>query len=1009
MKSKKIVIVEDDKMLLPVFTMFLKELGHELVGTFTEALPAIEFCGKEHPDIVLMDINLPGGMDGITAAEKIFYDFDIPIIYVSSYTDDTTVSRAIKSSTYGYLVKPIDKITLGITIDLVYSRHQSVHTQKINENLVEHFHDSILSISLNGTITFCNKGSERIFELSSNEIIKSDIQSLFKEYSPDFFRINIIENTIRSGFSDNVLVYLKENTKKHISLNLSTLTDEIGEVFGLVCYCKDVTEKVTARESAKTHIANLKAIFNGVTEAIYLVDKNYILVDMNRLALQYQKKIFLREAKPGDSVFEIFYFLHTEDLRNLIRTTLEGVSHFIERSAVINKAQRFFKITIYPVIQEDKKEIDRFCISLADITENKAVEKELEDTKSELKPLFDSSIQRFYLSDLNSKIVAFNKAAKDIIMKEFNRSIKRGDYVMDFVTGYERQSFFQDKFEDAKKGHSIVYKEKILIRDNEVWNETHLDPVMNDRGEIYRVLIWTLDVTESEQNLNALKETQERYALVAKGGNDGIWDWDIIHNTVYLSPRWKALLGYEDYELKNEFGLRDSFIHPDDFENSKKILDDYISGRLPVYENEYRLKHKSGNYVWVSERGVIQFDEKGKPSRMAGSINDITRLKNIENELRGANMALLEERNMFIQGSVVIARVKADDTTKVAYISENVRKVLGFTVEEFLSGAITYDKLIHKGDKEHHLAERNKALAANSSNIEFSPYRMMRKDGSYIWVKDFASIIRSEKNKITDILGYFIDITEQKNTELILQESQKKYYSLFKDASDAIIIVDDDKAFDCNEKALELFGYTREEFIGLEMLKLMPEKQPSGALTSEKRKAKIEEAYKGKISTYYWQYKKKDNTIFDAEVSLNLIEIQDKKYLHGIIRDISYRKQIERSLRESEQKYKALLDAIPDLLFIVDKNGLYSFFKPDIYHELEVPENNVVGKKLEDFFSGDMLQKVKVYIGESLKTSKVQVVEYELPSPKGMRKFEARISPIDSEHILMLVRDKGQG
>jgi PAS domain-containing protein len=103
-----------------------------------------------------------------------------------------------------------------------------------------------------------------------------------------------------------------------------------------------------------------------------------------------------------------------------------------------------------------------------------------------------------------------------------------------------------------------------------------------------------------------------------------------------------------------------------------------------------------------------------------------------------------------------------------------------------------------------------------------------------------------------------------------------------------------------------------------------------------------------------------------------------------------------------------LLDAIPDLLFIVDRNGLYSYFKPDIYHELEVPVESVIGKKLEDFFSGEMLAKVKGCILDSLNTSKVQVVDYELQSPKGIRTFEARISPIDKDHILMLVRDKLQ-
>ena len=1009
MKEKKIIVVEDDKMLLTVFSMFVQELGHDLVGAFDSAEPAIELCALERPDVVLMDINLPGKMDGITAAQKIYYEYDIPIVYISSYTDETTVSRAIKSSTYGYLVKPIDKVSLGITIDLVYSKHQSDHSSRLNENLIEHFYDAIFTISLSGIVTFCNKGAERIFGLKKIEINDCKFSSLFTEYDPEFIQEEIIEKTLVTEKKEIELSFVDpQGERKYVLLTLSLLSDEINEVFGVVCYCKDITKRVKAEDSAKNYIANLKAIFNGATEAIYLVDKELTLIDLNRLALQYHKKLFMTDAKPCDSIFNVLDFLQREDLQHLCKTTLDGVSHFLERNAFINNVQHFFKISIYPVIYDQNCAIERFCISIVDITENKKLEKDLEETRSELKPLFDSSIQRFYLSDLNFKTVAFNKAAKDIIQREFNHNIKRGDSVLLFVPGEERQKQFKIKFEQAKHGHSISYKEKIMVRDKEVWNETHLDPVMNDRGEIYRVLIWTLDVTEREQNLNELRETQERYALVAKGGNDGIWDWDIEANTVYLSPRWKSLLGYEDYELKNEFGIRDGFIHPEDYERSKICLDDYLAGKSDVYENEIRLKHKNGQYVWVIERGVLMHDDEGKPIRLAGSITDISKLKKVDEEIRATNKILLDERNMFLQGSVVIARVKATDTTKVAYISENVKQILGFSPQQFLSGEVTYDSLIHPEDIENHYKERHEALAKNATHIEYSPYRMRCADGSYLWVKDFASNILDENNNITDILGYFIDITQQKNTERDLIENQKKYFSLFKEGSDAVIIVDQDTIFDCNEKAENLFGFSRQELLGLPVLDIMPETQPNGMLTKEKRKTKIEAAYKGEKSTYYWQYKKKDNSLFDAEVSLTVLSLNDKQYMHATIRDISERKRIEKTLRESEQKYKALLDAIPDLLFIVDRDGLYSYFKPDIYHELEVPVESIIGKKLEDFFSGEMLERVRGCIIKSLDTSRIQVVEYELDSPAGLRQFEARISPIDKDHILMLVRDKVQ-
>ncbi len=1008
MKGKKIIIVEDDKLLLTVYSLFVEELGYELLGAYTDANKAIEQCSITRPDVVLMDINLPGSMDGITAADKIYYEFDVPIIYISSYTDETTVSRALKSTSYGYLVKPIEKISLGITIDLVYSKHKNDHQSRISEIIIEHINDAIITVSLNGNVTFCNKGAEKIFETEKNQIITHLFSSLFLPIENDFIQENVIEKTLSEGKYETELKFQsKKGETKYVYLSLSVLNDEIDEVYGLVCYCKDITNKRIIEESLKIHIANLKAIFNGATEAIYIVSRDLLLIEQNKLANQYQQKIFRTNYKSGAPIFEVFNYLSKEDLENLIKTSLEGVSHFIERSATIGKVQRFFKITIYPIIYDENCKIERFCISLIDITENKRIERDLDETKNELKPLFDSSIQKFYLCDLDYKMVAFNKASRDVIMKEFSRQLKRGDNVLDFTPGEERQNHFKEKFDDAKKGHSITYKESFLMHEDEFWNETHLDPVMNNRGEIYRILIWTLDVTDREKNLNELRKTQERYALVAKGGNDGIWDWDMLTETVYLSPRWKALLGYEDYELKNEFGVRDGFIHPDDSERSKKHLEDFISGKISVYENEIRLKHKNGSYVWVLERGVLLHNDEGKPIRLAGSITDISRQKNTEIQIRDANKMLLEERAMFIQGSVVIARIKADDANKIIYISENVKDSLGYSVEEFYNGSITYDAIIHPDDKKYHVEERNEALSKNASHIEFSPYRMIRKDNTYIWVKDFATIIRDAQNNITEILGYFIDITEQKKSEEFLLESQKKYFSMFKDASDAMVIVDnEDKIYDCNEKLESLFGYARNELLSMNILKLMPEIQPNGALSVAQRKIKIEEAYKGKVSTYYWLYKRKDGILFDAEVSLTTVTLQNKKYLHASIRDITERKTIERNLRESELKNKALLEAIPDLLFIIAHNGVYKYFKPDIYHELDVPVESVVGKTLDFFFKDDMLKKVRNCINLALTKEVVQIIEYELNSPKGMRSFEARISKIDNENVLMLVRDK---
>jgi PAS domain S-box-containing protein len=132
-----------------------------------------------------------------------------------------------------------------------------------------------------------------------------------------------------------------------------------------------------------------------------------------------------------------------------------------------------------------------------------------------------------------------------------------------------------------------------------------------------------------------LKEREERLGLVIEGTNDGIWDWEIGPNRVYFSPRWKAMLGYADDELVNEFSTWGGLIHPDDRARVQLTLQDYLDGRSPAYVVEHRLRHKDGGYRWILARGTVLRDADGKPYRMAGSHTDINQLKRAEGILAG--------------------------------------------------------------------------------------------------------------------------------------------------------------------------------------------------------------------------------------------------------------------------------------------------------------------------------------------------------------------------------------
>jgi diguanylate cyclase (GGDEF)-like protein/PAS domain S-box-containing protein len=127
-----------------------------------------------------------------------------------------------------------------------------------------------------------------------------------------------------------------------------------------------------------------------------------------------------------------------------------------------------------------------------------------------------------------------------------------------------------------------------------------------------------------KQAEEALRSSEERYALAARGANDGLWDWDLSDNAIYFSPRWKSMLGYEEHEIANRPEEWLERVHIGDRERVKDEIAAHLKDASPHFESEYRAQHKDGTFRWMLSRGLAVRDGSGKASRMAGSQTDIT-------------------------------------------------------------------------------------------------------------------------------------------------------------------------------------------------------------------------------------------------------------------------------------------------------------------------------------------------------------------------------------------------
>jgi PAS domain S-box-containing protein len=158
----------------------------------------------------------------------------------------------------------------------------------------------------------------------------------------------------------------------------------------------------------------------------------------------------------------------------------------------------------------------------------------------------------------------------------------------------------------------------------ELWFLMHATRVLQG---LHGVIITHLDITELKRAEAVLRETETRLALVIEEVKAGYWDWDLKTNEVYLSPEWKWQIGFNENELLNRWEEWQCRLHPDDRPLVSAATENFIAGLQPVFEVEFRLRHKDGSYRWIHSRGGLLRDQNDQPYRMLGINLDITDYK----------------------------------------------------------------------------------------------------------------------------------------------------------------------------------------------------------------------------------------------------------------------------------------------------------------------------------------------------------------------------------------------
>jgi len=529
--------------------------------------------------------------------------------------------------------------------------------------LHESMRDAFVSVGMDGSIQEFNDAYREMLGYEPEEFMKLCYTDLTPEKWHSYEAEIVQKQILTRGYSD---IYEKEYRRKDgtvlpVELRTFLIKDDHDQPCAMWAIVRDITERKNAEEvlrkgrdeleqrveerTAELEKANeklqqlhddLRTIYDSMVEGLLITDietKRLIRVNPSLCRMLGYSEEELLAASIQD--------IHpTEEVPNDLQrfqAAAEGRVSINENRPVLRKDGSVFyaDITGHRVFYDERP-----CLLalFRDITERKRAEEALQQSHEELRSIYNGMPDGLLAADIETKkFVRCNAAMGRMLGYTEVELLSRS--VMD-IHPADELPIVMKTFHALVEGRQQIGQDiPVLRRDGSVFHAdvTHNEIELNGR----RCTVgFFRDITERKRAEEALRQSEERYKLAARGAGVGLWDWNICTGKLYFSPRWKMMFGYDENDIGESLEDWARLLHPDERDRMLKFLGDFLAGTLPTVTVEYRLRHKDGSYRWIVAHAIAVRDEQGRACRLVGSHGDITDRKRAEDSLERERQSL---------------------------------------------------------------------------------------------------------------------------------------------------------------------------------------------------------------------------------------------------------------------------------------------------------------------------------------------------------------------------------
>jgi PAS domain S-box-containing protein len=511
------------------------------------------------------------------------------------------------------------------------------------------------------------------------------------------------------------------------------------------------------------------------------------------------------------------------------------------------------------------------------------------------------------------------------------------------------------------------------------------------------LLFVSKDITDFKKSQDALVESERKYRNLYDNLRDGFAAVDLNGKITDGNAAFVNMLGYSLEELR---GLTFEDITPvswHDFEN--KILNEQVKthGYSNLYEKEY--KRKDGSIIPIELQTYLLTDDQNRHCGFWAFIRDISVRKKMDSDQREN-----QERIKAIVMNAPIGIAACGPNSYFINANEAFCKILGYTENELQK--MTFADITHPDD----LTESNKNvhdLALGKIGCFAHEKHYIKKDKTIIDGRVIVSAIRNQDGTPTLYIAELEDITEQKRMVQALKKSEEKFVKAFKSSPIAIAItrISDGRFLEVNKSLEKLIGYTCDELLSQTTIEL------NIWVNENDRKNLFEELGKtGSVYDREYCFRSKNGDVIITRYSGEVIDFSGEPAVLSVLVDITAAKKAETLLRESEEKYRSIVENTQDVIMLTNPDGRVDYISPACLTVLGYQPNDIIGKIPEIFYPDDV-EKVHSALFTALHGSSGTNLEYRIITKKGDVRWVSHSwsSILDENHqlryIVSVVRD----